>query len=328
MKKVLVTGGAGYIGSHTVIALFENGYFPIIVDNFSNSYLDIVKKLELITKKKITYYKIDLRNKKKLNYVFNYHKFNAVIHCAGSKSVLESIQKPNSYFNNNLISTLSLLETMQNRKVFNLIFSSSATVYDKKQNSPLKETDKVGNTSSPYGASKFIIEKILENLAKVDQKWQIKIARYFNPIGNHPTGLITENPKGTLTNLLPKIVEVAKKKLPYLKIYGKNYKTRDGTCIRDFIHVMDIADAHIALLKKFNFNKNLKIYNFGTGKGHSVLEVIKEFEKQKKVSIPFKFVMRRNNDVKSSFCSASKAYRDLSWKAKRNLEVAIKSIQL
>lgn len=328
MKYILVTGGAGYIGSHTIISLLENDYYPIIVDNFSNSQLCIIKKLEVITNKKIIFYKADLRNKKKLNHIFNFYKFHAVIHCAGSKSVTESIRKPISYFNNNLISTLSLLESMENKKVFNLIFSSSATVYGSKYKSPLKETHKAGNTLNPYGTSKFIIEKILEDIAKSDCRWKIKIARYFNPIGNHPSGLIDERPKSILTNLLPNIVQVAKKRKNYLKIYGRNYKTRDGTCIRDFIHVMDIADAHIALLKKFNSRKNLQIYNFGTGKGYSILEVVKEFEKQKKVSIPFKFVKKRKNELVISFCSAKKAFRELSWRSTRSLGAAIKTIKL
>jgi UDP-glucose 4-epimerase len=328
MKKVLVTGGAGYIGSHCVISLVEHGYLPIVVDNFSNSHPSIIKKLEIITKKKIIFYKIDLRDKRKLEYIFNKHKLYSIIHCAGLKSVTESTKNPINYFDNNLISTLYLLECMRERKIFRLIFSSSATVYESNQPLPLRETSKVGKTTNPYGTSKYMIERILMDIAKEDPKWRIRIARYFNPVGNHSSGSIRENSKGPPNNLFPYIIKVAKKKFPYLKVYGKDYKTKDGTCVRDYIHVMDIAEAHIALLKENNLVKGLKIYNFGSGKGFTVLEVIKEFENQTGLSIPVKLKKRRAGDAEASFCDASKALKELSWKATRDLKTAIKDINL
>ena len=327
MKNVFITGGAGYIGSHCVISLIKNGYSPIIIDNFSNSFKNVIKKLEIITNKKITFYNIDLRDKKKLKSIFKKHFCHSVIHCAGFKSVGESIKQPNTYFSNNIGSTLSLIECMKEYKVYRLIFSSSATVYNDKQSLPLKEKHKTGNTKNPYGTTKYIIEKILMDLAKFDSKWSIRIARYFNPISNHSSGLIKENPKDTPNNLVPYIVKVVQKKLPFLEIFGKNYKTKDGTGIRDFIHVMDLADGHVAMIKKNRLKRGLKVYNFGTGKGSSVLDVIKAFEKQTGIFVPFKFSKRRKGDTDVSICSPKKALNELDWKAKYNLDQAMADIK-
>ena len=233
MKNVFITGGAGFIGSHCAVSLSKNGFTPIILDNFSNSHQSVIKKLEIITNKKITFYKIDIKDKKKLRLIFKKHSCYAVIHCAGFKAVKESIEKPILYFDNNIVSTLSLLECMQENKVFKLIFSSSATVYDDTQKLPLTETSKIGNTKNPYGTSKYIIEKILMDLAKFDNRWDLRIARYFNPIGNHSSGIIKENIKNIPNNLIPYIVKVAQQKLKILKVFGGNYKTKDGTCISD-----------------------------------------------------------------------------------------------
>ena len=217
------------------------------------------------------------------------------------------------------MSTLSLLECMKDSKVFKLIFSSSATVYNAVQQLPLKETSKIGNTNNPYGNAKYIIERILMDLAKSDKRWSLRIARYFNPISNHSTCLIKENPKGIPNNLVPFIIRVAQKKLKSLKIFGKNYKTKDGTGVRDYIHVMDLAEGHVAMIKNNRLKKGLKIYNFGTGKGSSVLEVIKAFEKQTKIKIPYTFTKRRKGDIDISLCNSKKALKELNWKAKYSL---------
>ncbi len=327
MRNVFVTGGAGFIGSHCVISLVKNGYKPIILDNFSNSHQSIIKKLEKITKKKIIYYNVDIRDKKKLKLIFKKHPCYAVIHCAGFKAVGESVENSVCYFENNVGSTLALLECMQKNKIYKIIFSSSATVYDDDKALPLKENGKIGNTKNPYGTSKYIIERILKDLAKSDSRWSIRIARYFNPISNHPTGLIKENPKGALNNLIPYIVKVAQKKISELKIFGKDYNTKDGTGVRDYVHIMDLADGHTAMIKKISHKKGLKIYNFGTGKGWSVLEVVKAFEKQTGISIPYKFTKRRKGDVAISICSPKKALKELNWKAKYDLDHAIIDIK-
>ncbi len=327
MKTIFVTGGAGYIGSHCVISLAENGYKPIILDNFSNSHRSIIKKLEIITNKKIIFHKVDLRDKKKLKLIFKKYHCYSVVHCAGFKAVEESIKAPISYFDNNIGSTLSLLECMRENNVFKLIFSSSATVYNDAQLLPLKETDNIGNTKNPYGTSKYINERILMDLAKSDNRWSIRIARYFNPISNHKSGLIKENPKGVPNNLVPYIVKVAQKKLPILKVFGNNYKTKDGTCIRDYIHVMDLADGHVNIIKNIKIEKGLKIYNFGTGVGSSVLDVIKAFEKKSKINIVYKFNERRKGDSRSSVCNPKKALKELNWKANFNLNQAMADIK-
>lgn len=319
MKNIFITGGAGYIGSHCVVSLAKNNFNPIILDNFSNSHQSVIKKLEKIINKKITFFNVDLKNKKKLRSIFKKNTCYAVIHCAGYKAVAESIQKPLYYFDNNIVSTLSLLECMKDSKVFKLIFSSSATVYNAVQQLPLKETSKIGNTNNPYGNAKYIIERILMDLAKSDKRWSLRIARYFNPISNHSTCLIKENPKGIPNNLVPFIIRVAQKKLKSLKIFGKNYKTKDGTGVRDYIHVMDLAEGHVAMIKNNRLKKGLKIYNFGTGKGSSVLEVIKAFEKQTKIKIPYTFTKRRKGDIDISLCNSKKALKELNWKAKYSL---------
>ena len=327
MKNIFITGGAGYIGSHCAVSLLKNGYRPIILDNFSNSYQSVVKKLEKISNKKITFYKVDIRDKKKLNLIFKKHICYAVIHCAGFKAVGESVKKPIDYFNNNIGSTLSLLECMKQNNVFKLIFSSSATVYNDKQPLPIKETAEIGKTKNPYGNTKYIIERILIDLSKYDKRWSIRVARYFNPISNHSSGLIKENPKDIPSNLIPYIIKVAQRKLPSVKVFGKNYKTKDGTGVRDYIHVTDLAEGHVEMLKNNRMKKGLKIYNFGTGKGLSVLEVIRAFEKHIRISIPYKFTKRRKGDIAVSFCSPKKALKELNWKTKFDFNQAIADIK-
>ncbi len=327
MKNIFITGGAGYIGSHCAISLIKNHYNPIIIDNFSSSNKSIIKKLEIITKKKIIYYDLDIKNKKKLTLIFKRHPCYAVIHCAGFKVVGESCEKPIDYFDNNIGSTLSLLDCMKENRIFKIIFSSSANVYNDGQLLPLKENAKVGNIKNPYGTTKYIIERLLLDLSNFDKRWSIRIARYFNPISNHKSGLIKENPKGIPNNLVPYIINVAKKKLPILKIFGKNYKTKDGTGVRDYIHVMDLAEGHVAMIKNSRMKKGLKVYNFGTGKGLSVLEIIKIFEKNTGISIPYKFVKKRKGDVASSFCNPKKALKELNWKNKFDINKAMMDIK-
>lgn len=326
MKNIFITGGAGYIGSHCAISLLKNGYRPIILDNFSNSHAKVINRLKKISNKKIFFYKINIKDKKKLNSIFKKHFCYAVIHCAGYKAVGESVKKPIRYYNNNIVSTLSLLESMSENNVFKLIFSSSASVYDDNQPLPFKESTKIGETKNPYGKTKYIIERILMDLSKFDSRWSIRIARYFNPVSNHSTGLIKENPKDIPSNLFLYIIKVAQKKFPFLKIFGKNYKTIDGTGVRDYIHVMDLAEGHIAMIKSNRMKKGLKIYNFGTGKGLSVLEVLKAFEKQG-ISIPYKFVKPRKGDVAASYCSPRKAFQDLNWKIKLDINKIITDIK-
>jgi len=327
MKNIFITGGAGYIGSHCVVSLSKNGYRPIILDDFSNSHPNVIKRLETITKKKIIFYEVDIRNKKKLNVIFKKHNCYTLIHCAGFKAVGESVQKPIKYFNNNIISTISLLECMQENNVFKIIFSSSATVYNDNQSLPLTETSKTGDTKNPYANIKYIIERILTDLTISDKRWSVRIARYFNPISNHSSGVIKEDPKGIPNNLVPCIVKVAQKKIKLLKIFGKNYKTKDGTGIRDYIHVVDLAEGHVAMLKNNRMKSGLKIYNFGTGKGQSVLEVLKEFQVQTGVAIPFKFTNKREGDIAKYYCSPKKAFKELNWKAKYNLKKSMLDIK-
>ena len=322
MKKIIVTGGAGYIGSHLVLSLVRNKYVPIILDNFSNSFPSIIKKLETITKKKIIFYKVDLRNTTRLKSIINQHKCHAVIHCANSKSVSESIKMPIQYFDNNVASTLSLLKVLDEKKIYKIIFSSSAVVYDTNQKMPLNENSKISESISPYGESKLMIEKIFQVICKTNANWKIGIARYFNPIGNDSSGLIGDYPKKYPDNIFPSVIRSLKAKKPF-KIFGKNYQTRDGTCIRDYIHVIDLVEGHIAMLKKNKLKKGINIFNFGTGKGYTVLEVVKAFKKNIASSFLYKFVSRRKGDAQISVCDFRKARKKLDWKPVHSLKDAV-----
>ncbi len=326
MKKILITGGAGFIGSHCAVELYKNGYTPVIVDDNSNSHKNVIINIGKIVNKKILFYKLDIKNTNKLDLIFKKHKFLAVIHCAGFKSVSESKKLPNLYFKNNISSTLSLLECMEKNKVFKMIFSSSATVYNSNQSLPFSEKSKIGKTINPYATSKYLIEEILKSISNSNSKWHFKIARYFNPISNHPSGLIVEDPQGIPNNLVPYIVGVIKKKFSHLNIYGNNYNTFDGTCMRDYIHVMDLAKGHVALLKDKGSKSGVKVFNFGTGKASSVLQVVKTFEKVLGLSIPVKFVKRREGDLAVSYCNPKKSQNELDWSPKHNLEQSIKDM--
>lgn len=317
--KVLVTGGVGYIGSHTCCELLNNGYDVVVVDNLSNSQRNVVKKIEKITGKKVIFYKGDVCDKTFLIKVFNEHKIDAVIHFAGYKAVGESVKKPLMYYHNNLISTISLLEIMSDFGCKKLVFSSSATVYGNPKKLPITE-DFPLHTTNPYGTTKLMIESILKDLYVSDNEWSIAILRYFNPIGAHSSGLIGENPNGIPNNLMPYIVKVANKELKELSIFGSDYNTKDGTGVRDYIHVIDLAKGHIKAIQKVINDNGIDAYNLGTGKGYSVLEIVNTFEKVNNVKIPYKIVDRRAGDIDACYASTVKAKEMLNWSAEFEIE--------
>ena len=314
--KVLVTGGCGYIGSHTVVSLLDEDNEVVIVDNLSNSKIDVLDKIKKITGKDVTFYEEDVCNKVALDKIFKKENIEAVIHFAGLKAVGESVSIPLKYYQNNLISTLNLLEVMEKHSVNQLVFSSSATVYGSPKSLPIKE-DFPLSTTNPYGTTKLMIEEILKDIYKANPDLDITILRYFNPIGAHQSGLLGEDPNGIPNNLMPYIVKVATGKLPILNIFGNDYDTIDGTGVRDYIHVLDLAYGHLLALK--NQTKGLKIYNLGTGKGTSVLELVKTFEEVNQVAVPYRFVSRRDGDIAVCYASSDKAYRELGFKCQYDI---------
>ena len=319
MKNVVVTGGAGYIGSHTVISLIENGYNPIIVDDYSNSSPKVIERLEKITNYKLTSYKINCCNKNDLEEVFKNNDIFGVIHFAGYKAVGESVAKPLMYYQNNLISLLNVVEVMHKHNCNNLIFSSSATVYGDPKSVPIYE-DFPLHVTNPYGRTKLMIEEILQDYVKANPNFKVALLRYFNPIGAHESGLIGEDPNGIPNNLMPYITQVCIGKLPYLRVFGNDYNTPDGTGVRDYIHVCDLAKGHTLTLKKMEeTNENLLIYNLGTGKGSSVLEVLHEMEKAVGHVIPYQIVSRRPGDIAECYANCDKAYKELGFKTEYNL---------
>lgn len=317
--KILLSGGAGYIGTHIAVELLENGYEVVIADNLCNSRKEAVLRVEEITKKKVIFYELDIRNQKSLEKVFTEHKFAACIHCAGLKAVGESVMKPLEYYDNNVGGSLSLLQTMQKFDCHNIIFSSSATVYGTPDRLPLTEDSPKKECSNPYGWSKSMIEQILIDLQYSDKKWNVMLLRYFNPIGAHSSGKIGENPQGIPNNLMPYITQVASKKREFLNIYGNDYDTPDGTGVRDYIHISDLAKGHLKALEHLD-GCGIKIYNLGTGKGYSVLEVVHAFEKANGIKIPYQFAPRRQGDLAMYYASAQKAEKELGWKAELSLE--------
>lgn len=322
--RILVAGGAGYIGSHTIVELYNNGHTVICVDNLYNSKRKAVNSIERIIGKKIPFYKVDCCDKNKLENVFKKEKFEAVIMFQGYKAVGESVSKPIEYYRNNIDSAITIIELMDKYNVHNIMFSSSATVYGKNAKSPIKESDdalKLNDITNPYGETKAMIEKILMDKAYADSKFKAVILRYFNPVGAHDSGLIGEDPNGKPNNLMPYIAKVATGKLPYLNVYGNDYKTKDGTGIRDYIHVVDLALGHVAAIKCYkNRKKNLFVYNLGTGKGTSVLELVKAYENANNKKVKYKVVGRRAGDVDKLYCTPLKANNELKWVAKRNIE--------
>ena len=317
--KILVTGGLGFIGSHTCVELLNSGYEVVIVDNLSNSNIDVLDKIEKITSKRPKFYEIDVCDKERVKKVFRENKIDAVIHFAGYKAVGESVREPLKYYRNNLDSTLTLLEVMEEENCHNFVFSSSATVYGIPKELPIKE-DFPLSTTNPYGTTKLMIERILADLSKADKEMSIIVLRYFNPIGAHKSGLLGENPKGIPNNLMPYIVRVATKELEMLSVFGDDYDTHDGTGVRDYIHVVDLAKGHIKALEKCVNFKGIEYYNLGTGKGYSVLDLVKTFEKVNKVKVPYKIVDRRPGDIDACYADPSKAYKEIGFKAEYGIE--------
>ena len=319
--NILVTGGAGYIGSHTLIELIEAGYTPVVVDNLSNSSPEALKRVEKITGAKIPFHKLDLRDEKELEKVFAEHKFDAIIHFAGLKAVGESVAKPLHYYNNNLTSTLTLLQQAVEHKVPKFIFSSSATVYGTPEELPLKETSRTGvGITNPYGQTKYMIEQILQDVVAANPNLQVTILRYFNPVGAHKSGLIGEDPNGLPNNLLPYVSQVAVGKLPEVGVFGDDYDTPDGTGVRDYIHVVDLAKGHVAALK--SAQNGVSVYNLGTGQGTSVLELINAFSKAAGKPIPYVIKPRRPGDIASCYATSEKALNELGWQAKKSIATA------
>lgn len=320
--SVLVTGGAGYIGSHTVVELLNIGEEVIIIDNFSNSKKETLDAIKKITNKDFKFYEIDYLNRKALEKVFEENpKIDSVLNFAGFKAVGESVQKPIEYYTNNISGALVLLDTMKKYNVKKFVFSSSATVYGEPEKIPLTETCKTGGTTNPYGTTKLYIEQILKDLYHSDNTWDIAILRYFNPVGAHESGLIGEEPQGIPNNLMPYVVRVAAGILKELSVFGNDYNTPDGTGVRDYIHVVDLAKGHIKALEKLNKEKQgLFIYNLGTGIGYSVLDMVKAFEKSTNKKVAYKIAPRRQGDIATCYSNPEKAEKELGWKAEKTLE--------
>jgi len=319
IESILVTGGSGFIGSHSIIELLKKGYKVIGLDNFSNSKKSIVKKIKKCSKKKFTFYNCDIKNTSKIITIIKKNKINTILHFAALKSVEESIINKDLYFKNNVIGTLKLLEAVSKTNVKNFIFSSSATVYDCKNKPPFKEFNKL-NPINPYGESKVIIEKFLKTICMEDKKFSAVCLRYFNPIGAHPSGMIGEEVRNDSRNLVPNIAKVINNKRKSLIVFGKNYNTKDGTCVRDYVHISDIVDGHISTIKYVRRNKGWQAINLGTGKGHSVLEVVKTFQNILNIKIKIKYAKRRKGDLAISYANCYKAKKLLKWKSKYNLK--------
>lgn len=318
---ILVTGGAGFIGSHTCVELLNAGYEVVVVDNYYNANSKSLERVKELTGKDFKSYECDIRDSEGMDKIFKENKIDAVIHFAGLKAVGESCQKPIEYYDNNIGGTLKLCDVMRNNGCKNIVFSSSATVYGMKNVSPLKETMKTGGTTNPYGTTKYMIEIILEDIYKSDNEWNVTLLRYFNPIGAHESGRIGENPSGIPNNLMPYITQVAIGKRPFLSVYGNDYDTPDGTCIRDYIHVVDLADGHVKAVNNIlDGKKGVQIFNLGTGKGYSVLDIVKAFSKAYGKELPYKIAPRRPGDLAVCFSDPTKAKEVLGWEAKRGID--------
>ena len=315
---VLVTGGAGFIGSHTVVELLEAGYEVVVIDNLDNASKESLKRVEQITGNQVIFYEKDVRDRAALKEIFTKHKIAWVIHFAGLKAVGESVKKPVEYYDNNLISTLTLLEVMQEFGVKKFVFSSSATVYGDPETLPLTEDCKTGGTTNPYGTSKLMQERILQDLYVSDNEWTIALLRYFNPVGAHESGLIGEDPKGIPNNLMPYVAQVASGKLQKIGVFGNDYPTPDGTGVRDYIHVVDLAKGHVAAIEHLN-EAGVHIYNLGTGNGYSVLDIVKAFSKACGKDLPYVIEPRRPGDIAECYADPKKAKEELGWEAKRGI---------
>jgi UDP-glucose 4-epimerase len=317
--KILVTGGAGYIGSHTCVELLQNGYEVIVVDNLCNSKEESLHRVQEITGRKLSFYVVDLLDREQLDEVFRKHSIQAVVHFAGLKSMGESVSIPLRYYHNNVSGTLILLEVMKKYNVNNIVFSSSAGVYGEVKKVPISE-DSPLNVLNPYSRTKLMIEDILRDLYTAENSWNIAILRYFNPVGAHPSGRIGEDPNGIPNNLTPYVAQVAIGRRPYVRIWGNDYPTPDGTGVRDYIHIMDLAEGHIKALEKLKQDPGVVTFNLGTGRGYSVMEVIAAFDKACQKRIPYKIMDRRPGDAAISYADPTKANQELNWSAKRTLE--------
>jgi len=317
---ILVAGGAGYIGSHTCVELIEAGYDIVVVDNLSNSSAEAVRRVERITGTSIRFYEVDVLDRAGLSEVFDKEKIEAVINFAGLKAVGESVQKPLEYYHNNITGTLILCSVMREHGVKNIIFSSSATVYGDPAFVPITEECPKGKITNPYGQTKSMLEQILTDIQAADREWNVVLLRYFNPIGAHSSGLIGEDPKGIPNNLVPYIAQVAVGRREALGVFGDDYPTHDGTGVRDYIHVVDLAKGHVCALKKLTAGSGISIYNLGTGKGSSVLDVLHAYEKACGRKLPYVIKPRRAGDIAKCYCDASKAFRELGWKAEKNID--------
>ena len=317
--SIFVTGGTGYIGSHTVVELLNAGYEVVVCDNLSNSSKKSLERVEQITGKSVKFYLADIRDRSAMNEIFDKEKIDSVIHFAGLKAVGESVSKPWEYYDNNITGTLTLVDVMRQHNVKNIIFSSSATVYGSPAFVPITEECPKGQCTNPYGWTKSMLEQILTDIQKADPSWNVVLLRYFNPIGAHKSGLIGENPNGIPNNLMPYITQVAIGKRPELGVFGNDYDTHDGTGVRDYIHVVDLAKGHVKALKKLDENAGLKIYNLGTGKGYSVLDIVHNFEAATGVKIPYSIKPRRPGDIATCYSSAELAEKELGWVAENGI---------
>ncbi|MGN0718626.1 MAG: UDP-glucose 4-epimerase GalE [Anaerovoracaceae bacterium] len=318
--KILVTGGAGYIGSHVCMELNLEGMDVVVIDNLSNSHIDNLKEVEKYTQKKILFYKGDIRNRNLLECIFEDHNINAVVHLAAKKSITESLIIPTEYYDNNISGLLTLLEIMESHGCQNMYFSSSASVYGVQAKNPITEEFIPGKCSNAYARGKLMAEEILNDAYQSDQTWNITVFRYFNPIGAHSSGVIGEEFNDNSTNIMPHIIQVASRQKEKLDIFGIDYPTKDGTGVRDYIHVEDLACAHVHALKKFNGTSGFRLFNLGTGQGHSVLELIHTFEKVTEQKVPYVIKERRSGDISCCYCNTDKALEELEWKAKYSLE--------
>lgn len=318
--KILVTGGAGYIGSHTCVELIEAGYTPIVIDNLSNSNPEGLRRVGEITGKTVEFIEGDVRDEALLDEILTKHEISCAIHFAGLKAVGESVAKPLAYYQNNLDATLTLCKVMAKHDVKRIVFSSSATVYSGDNEMPLRETSKTGNCTNPYGWTKYMTEQILSGMAFADKEWSVVLLRYFNPIGAHESGMIGEDPRGIPNNLMPYITQVAIGRREKLSIYGNDYPTPDGTGVRDYIHVVDLAKGHVAAVKYVVSGQGCEVFNLGTGIGYSVLDMVHAFEKANGVKVPYQIVGRRPGDLPTCYADPAKSERVLGWKAEKNLE--------
>ena len=318
--NVLVTGGAGYIGSHTCVELLERGYGVIVADNLVNSSAKSLERVQQITGKSLDFYEIDVRDRAALDRIFEKHDINCAIHFAGLKAVGESVAMPLEYYDNNLNSTITLCRAMKDHGVKNIVFSSSATVYSGDNEMPLKESSRTGMCTNPYGWTKYMSEQILRDTAFADEEWSIALLRYFNPIGAHKSGLIGEDPRGIPNNLMPFISQVAVGRRDHLNVFGNDYDTHDGTGVRDYIHVVDLARGHVCAIEYMQKHKGENVFNLGTGMGYSVLDMVKAFERVTGIKIPYEIVARRPGDLATVYSSPDNSAELLGWKAQYNLD--------